>query len=100
MPATGELTGDDPCDPKNPASPKGKTPPSAAVSRYPAGVDGAGAWTVGGGATGAAEMESERERVADGPPLLLTVWPVKIWVVDVPAESVTVRVAVNDPELA
>ena len=32
--------------------------------------------------------------VAAGPPLRLMVWPVKTWVVDVPVESVTVRVAV------
>ena len=36
---------------------------------------------------------------AEGPPLLDTVWPVKVWVVDVPAESVTVRVAVKGPEV-
>jgi hypothetical protein len=37
------------------------------------------------------------EAKAEGPPLLDTVWPVKTWVVEVPAESVTVRVAVNGP---
>jgi hypothetical protein len=34
---------------------------------------------------------------AEGPPLFETVWPVKTWVVEVPAVSVTVRVAVNGP---
>ena len=29
---------------------------------------------------------------AEGPPLLLMVWPVKTWVVEVPNESLTVRV--------
>ena len=37
---------------------------------------------------------------ADAPPLLEVVWPVKVWVVEVPAESVTVRVVVNGPEVA
>jgi hypothetical protein len=37
---------------------------------------------------------TERVVVADGPPLLLIVWPVKTWVVDVPAESVTVNLTV------
>jgi hypothetical protein len=37
---------------------------------------------------------------ADGPPLLDTVWPVKTWVVEVPPESVTVRVAVHGPAVA
>ena len=32
--------------------------------------------------------------VADAPPSLLTVWPVKTWVVEVSAEFVTERVAV------
>jgi len=31
--------------------------------------------------------------VAEGPPLFDTVWPVKVWVTDVPSELVTVRVA-------
>ena len=35
--------------------------------------------------------------VADAPPLLLTVWPVKTCVVEVPAEFVTVRFAVKLP---
>ena len=30
--------------------------------------------------------------VAEGPPLLDTVWPVKVWVVEVPWELVTVSV--------
>ena len=34
------------------------------------------------------------EAKADGPPFLLMVWPVKTWVVEVPAESVSVTVAV------
>ena len=37
---------------------------------------------------------------ADGPPLLDTVWPAKTWLVEVPAESVTVKVAVNGPAVA
>ena len=37
------------------------------------------------------------EASADGPPLLDTVWPVKTWVVEVPAVSVTVKVAVKGP---
>jgi hypothetical protein len=32
--------------------------------------------------------------VAEAPPLFETVWPVKTWVLDVPAESVTVSEAV------
>jgi hypothetical protein len=34
------------------------------------------------------------EAKADGPTLVLMVWPVKTFVVDVPAESVSVTVAV------
>ena len=34
---------------------------------------------------------------ADGPPLLLAVWPVKVCSVEVPAVLVTVRVAENVP---
>ena len=37
---------------------------------------------------------------ADDPPLLDTVWPVKTWVVEVPAVSVTVKVAVHGPAVA
>ena len=37
---------------------------------------------------------------AEGPPLLLTVWPVKVCVVDVPAVSVTVSVTVKEPATA
>jgi hypothetical protein len=40
------------------------------------------------------------EASADGPPLLDTVWPVKTSVVEVPAVSVTVKVAVNGPPVA
>jgi hypothetical protein len=36
---------------------------------------------------------------AEGPPLLETVWPVNVWAVEVPAVSVTVRVAVKGPEV-
>jgi hypothetical protein len=39
-----------------------------------------------------------RDVVADGPPLLDTLRPVKTFVVEVPAESVTVSVAVNAPK--
>ncbi len=35
--------------------------------------------------------------VADAPPLRTTVWPVKTWAVEVPDESVTVRVAAKCP---
>jgi hypothetical protein len=38
-------------------------------------------------------MDSALVVVAEGPPLFNTVCPVKVWLVDVPAESVTVNVA-------
>src|SRR5271154_1645385 len=44
--------------------------------------------------TGAAGTVTERVVWAPGEPLRLTVCPVKTWVVDVPAESVSVSVAV------
>jgi hypothetical protein len=40
------------------------------------------------------------EASAEGPPLLDTVWPVKTCVVEVPAVSATVSVAVNGPAVA
>ena len=58
----------------------------------------------GGPATGLTPVtDGARVRLwvdrADGPPLFDTVWPVKTWAVEVPAVSVTVRVAVKGPEV-
>ena len=49
---------------------------------------------------GAAATSTDFAATAEGPPLLLTVSPVKVWVFEVPAESVSVTVALNVPALA
>ncbi len=49
---------------------------------------------------GPAAIWTDWVATAEGPPLLLTVFPVKVWVVEVPAESVSVTVALKVPAAA